>query len=132
MRVVQALRLLRDLLVREGESDQVRRKLAKLFKDPAVGPPLKADLTTGVTALPTWMWVFLKPLVESDAGIHCRHLDDDRDDDDHHRDHNCHRQRTADDADEQRHAAVARPERNLLSQQKRQTAKRGADRAVKT
>ena len=37
MRVVQALHWLRDLLVREGESDQVKRKLAKLFEDPTAG-----------------------------------------------------------------------------------------------
>ena len=81
-----------------------------------------------MTALPTWMWVFLKPLVESDAGVRRRHVDDDRDDADHDR----HQQRTADDADDQRHAAVARPKRKPLSPQKAQTAKRGAARAVKT
>ena len=37
MRVVQALHWLRDLLVREGESDQIKRKLAKLFEDPTSG-----------------------------------------------------------------------------------------------
>lgn len=68
MRLVQALHWLRDLLAREGESDQVRRRLAKLFDDPKVGPPLKADLVAGMAALPTWMWVFLKPLVEGDGG----------------------------------------------------------------
>ena len=67
MRVVQALHWLRDLLAREGESDQVKRKLGKLFEDPTAGPLLKADLTAGMTALPTWMWVFLKPLVEGDT-----------------------------------------------------------------
>jgi hypothetical protein len=68
MRLVQALHWLRDLLAREGESDQVKRKLAKLFDDPKVGPPLKADLVAGMAALPTWMWVFLKPLVEGEDG----------------------------------------------------------------
>jgi hypothetical protein len=68
MRLVQALHWLRDLLAREGESDQVRRKLTKLFDDPQVGPSLKADLTAGMAALPIWMWVFLKPLVEGDGG----------------------------------------------------------------
>ena len=65
MRVVQALHWLRDLLAREGESDQIKRKLAKLFEDPAAGPSLKADLTAGMTALPTWMLAFLKPLIET-------------------------------------------------------------------
>jgi hypothetical protein len=66
MRVIQALHWLRDLLIREGESDRVRQKLAKLFDDPSTGPPLKADINVGKTALPTWMWEFLKPLIEGD------------------------------------------------------------------
>ena len=72
MRVVQALHWLRDLLAREGESDQVKRKLAKFFEDPTIEPPLKADLTAGMTALPTWMWMFLKPLIETDPGVRDR------------------------------------------------------------
>jgi Family of unknown function (DUF6088) len=73
MRVIQALYWLRDLLVREGESDRVKLKLAKLFDDPTAGPPLKADINAGMTALPTWMWMFLKPLIESDTSVHHRH-----------------------------------------------------------
>lgn len=69
MRVVQALHWLRDLLNRDGESDQVKHKLAKLFEDPTIGSVLKADITGGMTALPTWMWVFLKPLVENDPSM---------------------------------------------------------------
>jgi len=64
MRLVQALHWLRDLLGREGESDQIGQKLARLFDDPEVGPLLKADLIAGMATLPTWMWVFLKPFVE--------------------------------------------------------------------
>lgn len=127
MRVVQALHWLRDLLTREGESDQVKRKLAKLFEDPTAGPPLKADLTAGITALPTWMWVFLKPVVENDADDHRRHVDDDRA-----AAADRARERTKDDVDDQRHTAVARPKRKPLSPQKTQTAKRSATRAVKT
>jgi hypothetical protein len=93
MRLVQALHWLRDLLVREGESDQVKRKLAKLFDDPTVGPPLKADLAAGLSALPTWMRVFLKPVIDADPGVARRAIDDDRDDADHDRaDHDRHRQ----------------------------------------
>ena len=69
MRIVQALHWLRDLLNREGESDQVKRTLAKLFEDPTTGSVLKADITAGMTALPTWMWVFLKPMIENDLGM---------------------------------------------------------------
>ncbi|MGX1787059.1 DUF6088 family protein [Bosea sp. NPDC055332] len=63
MRVVQALHWLRDLLGRDGEADRVRRALRKLLDDPAMGPSLKGDLSDGLAALPTWMQVFLKPLI---------------------------------------------------------------------
>lgn len=113
MRVVQALHWLRDLLVREGESDQVRRMLGKFFEDPTAGPTLKADLAAGMTALPTWMWVFLKPLIESDTGVR-------------------HRQRRSDGDDDRHRAAVDRPTREPPSTQKMRTAKRGTSRATKT
>ncbi len=119
MRVVQALHWLRDLLVREGESDQVKRKLAKLFEDPTVGQSLKADLTAGMTALPTWMWVFLKPLIDGDTEARRRHVDDNRAVDD-------------DDDDDQHHAVVVRSKRKPLPTQETQTTKRGAIRATKT
>lgn len=126
MRVVQALHWLRDLLAREGESDQVRRKLGKLFGDPTAGPILKADLTAGMTALPTWMWVFLKPLVEHDVSD--RQIRDDRaaaaDDD--------RPQRGREGDDDQHHAAGVRPRPKPVSTQKTRTAKRGATRAAKT
>jgi hypothetical protein len=125
MRVVQALHWLRDLLVREGESDQVKRKLAKLFEDPTLGPPLKADLAAGLSALPTWMRVFLKPLIDADAGVGRRRIDDDRD----HADHADHDR--ADHDRHQRHAAVARPKPKPLSTQKQRTANRGATRRSK-
>jgi hypothetical protein len=130
MRLVQALHWLRDLLVREGESDQVKRKLAKLFEDPTVGPPLKADLAAGLSALPTWMRVFLKPLIDADAGVGRRRIDDDRDHANQDRaDHDRHRQRRSDDDDDQRHAPVARPK--PLSTRKKRTANRGATRRAK-
>lgn len=116
MRVVQALHWLRDLLDREGESDQVKRKLAKLFDDPTMGPPLREDLVAGMTALPTWMLVFLKPLIDNDAGVHLRHPDRVR-----------HRQRQIDGDDDPPRTSL---KRKPLSQ-KTQTAKRGATAAAK-
>ncbi|GAA4131159.1 DUF6088 family protein [Aminobacter aganoensis] len=110
MRVVQALHWLRDLMAREGESDQVRRKLAKLFEDPVAGPQLKADLTAGMAALPTWMWVFLKPLIEKEAGVGYSHIDD----------------------DDLHAAAVSQPVQKPLSAQQRQAAARGSARTTKT
>lgn len=129
MRVVQALHWLRDLLVREGESDHVKRKLAKLFEDPVAGPQLKADITAGMTALPTWMWVFLKPLVENDAGVGRWHVGDV----DHagaDADHDRQRQRTRDGDDD--HTAVGRRKPKPHSADKTRTAKRGATRTAKT
>ncbi|MGE0765558.1 MAG: DUF6088 family protein [Hyphomicrobiaceae bacterium] len=118
MRVVQALHWLRDLLAREGESDQVKRKLAKLFADPTVGRPLKADLTAGVTALPTWMWVFLRPLVEGESGASRLHIDADRADDDRHR-----RGKPGGDK-RQPSGDVAQPKRAALSARKARTSRR--------
>ena len=68
MRVVQALHWLRDTLGREGESDRIRSKLAKLLNDPTLGSPLKVDLVEGMTALPDWMRMFLKPLIDTGPG----------------------------------------------------------------
>ncbi len=116
MRVVQALYWLRDLLVREGESAQLKRKLIKLFEDPTNGPALKADLTLGLTALPIWMWTFLKPLIQTHPGVDLRQIDNDRDDD---RALQAPRQS---DARGKRKSPVTRARRN---------AKRGAKRAVK-
>ena len=128
MRLVQALHWLRDLLVREGERDQVKRKLAQLFEDPTTGPSLRADLTAGMSALPTWMRVFLKPLIEADAAVGRRHIDDDRDDADHvGADHD--RQRRSE--NDQSHAVVVPPKPKPLSTQKKPIANRGATRRAK-
>ena len=73
MRVVQALHWLRDLLAREGESDQVKRKLGKLFEDPTAGPPSKPISLPGMTALPTWMLgVSQAARSKADPGAHRR------------------------------------------------------------
>ncbi|RXH32532.1 hypothetical protein XH84_14635 [Bradyrhizobium nanningense] len=139
MRIVQALYWLRDLLAREGESDQVKRRLARLFEDPTAGPLLTADLAAGMTALPTWMWVFLKPLVEGGTGARLRHVDnnraaaDDADDDADHVSANHDRRRQRRDGDDDQHrTAAARPKRKSLSTRKTRTVKRNATRKTKT
>jgi hypothetical protein len=126
MRVVQALHWLRDLLVREGESEQVKRKLTKLFEDPAAGPPLKADLAAGMTALPTWMLVFLKPLIETDPNDRRQRADDDHAVAE--RDRNRHYGAGDDD---QRKTGGMQSEPKPLSIQKKRTAKRGTTKATK-
>jgi hypothetical protein len=141
MRVVQALHWLRGLLVREGESDQVKRKLAKLFDDPMTGQALKADLTAGMAALPTWMWVFLKPLIDGDTDARRRPIDDHRytagagagdDADGVDADHGRHRQRAKDGHDHRHHAGAVSPTGEPFSTQGTRIAKRGATRAKKT
>jgi hypothetical protein len=81
-------------------------------------------------ALPTWMWAFLKPLIERDADDHRRYIRDDRDAadaDDHDR-----QQRGRQGDDDQHHAAGVRPRRKSVSTRTTQTAKRGVTRAAKT
>lgn len=129
MRVVQALHWLRDLLVRDGESDPIKHKLAKIFEDPTTGSALKADLTAGMAALPTWMWEFLKPFVDDDPDTRRQHVDDDRtavDDDDRHQQSRGHG------GDHKHHAAVGSSKQKSLSTAKTSAAKRGATGAVKT
>ncbi|WP_298362441.1 DUF6088 family protein [uncultured Bradyrhizobium sp.] len=107
MRVVQALHWMRDLLSREGEANRVRRKLRKLLDDPAAGPPLKADLIDGLTKVPTWMQVFLKPVLQDDQHVPANPAaaDDDHDDDD---DHHHHRRRRRSAASRQQDRAANR------------------------
>jgi hypothetical protein len=131
MRVIQALHWLRDLLVREGESDRIKSKLTTLFDDPTVGPPLKTDLIAGVTALPTWMWAFLKPLVANDAGIPDDDDHDDADTADDHAGHDRHHQRPKDDNDHG-HAAASRSKPKSLATRKIQAGKRGVTRGTRT
>lgn len=132
MRVVQALHWLRDLLIREGESDQIKRKLTKLFNDPLAGPLVRGDLATGMSALPTWMRVFLAPLIKADANVARRHIDHDRDDPNHDdADHDRHRQKRNGGADDQRRVAAARQKPKPLSTQRKSNAKRGATRRSK-
>ena len=114
MRVVQALHWLRDTLGREGETDQVRSKLARLLNDPTLGLPLKVDLVEGMTALPAWMRIFLKPLIDAGPGDPAQLSGDDLGDADRHDgDPERHRRgRKADDpsqADEERPRAKAQP-----------------------
>lgn len=70
MRVVQALHWMRDMFSREGEADQLRAKLRKLLDDPLAGASLKSDLADGLITVPTWMQVFLKPLLAADDDDH--------------------------------------------------------------
>lgn len=127
MRVVQALHWLHDLLAREGESEQVKRKLAKLFQDPAASPSIRADLAAGMAALPTWMRVFLKPLVGIDPGDLGRDPNDDHAGVD--RDRYRQRGRTTD--GDHRQVDASQSKAKQLSTEKKGGAKRDRPRVAK-
>jgi len=127
MRVVQSLHWLRDLLAREGESEQIKRKLGKIFQDPAAGPSIKADLAAGVTTLPTWMRVFLKPLIETDPNGHPWQTDDDHVDADRDR----LQQNSRPIENDQRQADVSQSKPKRLPTQKGSGAKRVRARVAK-
>ena len=66
MRIVQALHWLRDMLPREGEEQRVTRRLQQLLADADHGAAMKADLADGLSTLPTWIQVLLRPLINVD------------------------------------------------------------------
>lgn len=60
MRVVQALRWMRDMLAQDSERERVQAALRRLFADPRHGPAIRDDLRAGLGALPIWMQEFLR------------------------------------------------------------------------
>jgi hypothetical protein len=64
MRVIQALHWLRDMLGREGEADDVRKRLRRLLADPEYGDALRTDLIAGMHTLPAWLQVLLKSVTD--------------------------------------------------------------------
>ena len=67
MRIVQALRWLRDMLSREGEVDDFRTRLRRLLADPVYGDALRTDLIAGMHTLPAWMRVLLRSVIDEKA-----------------------------------------------------------------
>lgn len=58
MRVVQALRWLKDTLPSDG--DQIRSRLLNILQDKKHGPDIRQDLIQGFGALPSWMQLYLR------------------------------------------------------------------------
>jgi hypothetical protein len=67
MRLVQALHWLRDMIEREDERAVLRRRLQRLLDDPDQGEGLRADLAEGLSTLPAWMQVLLKPMLSRNS-----------------------------------------------------------------
>lgn len=64
MRIVQALHWLRDTMGGDPQGDAVvHRRIAALLHDPRQGQTLRDDLAEGLSTLPAWMQVFLKPML---------------------------------------------------------------------
>jgi Family of unknown function (DUF6088) len=61
MRVVQALHWLQDTL--QSDAPRVRKRLQAIFADPMHGFAITADLSDGLSTLPTWMQIFLRDLI---------------------------------------------------------------------
>jgi hypothetical protein len=66
MRIVQALHWLHDMKGGQGD-DRTLLRLRRLLNDSEQGPRLKSDLREGLSTLPAWMQVLLKPLLTEDA-----------------------------------------------------------------
>ena len=68
MRLVQALHWLRDTMENSEENEFLRRRVTRLLNDKKEGGGLRADLRDGLSALPAWMQVWLKPMLPDEAG----------------------------------------------------------------
>ena len=62
MRVVQALHWLRDML--SNDHERIGRRLTAILADPDHGAAISADLREGLSNLPDWMQIFLRPLLD--------------------------------------------------------------------
>ena len=65
MRVVQALHWMRDMLTQQSERQRVREALGRILADPRHGQAIRADLLSGLSALPIWMQEFLRGMLDS-------------------------------------------------------------------
>jgi hypothetical protein len=62
MRFVQALHWLRDML--PSDDGTLRKRLASIVKDPDHGQAIQKDLRGGLSAMPEWMRVIVRDLLQ--------------------------------------------------------------------
>jgi hypothetical protein len=62
MRFVQALHWLRDML--PSDDGSLRKRLASILKDPDHGQAIQDDLRRGMSAMPEWMRVIVRDLLQ--------------------------------------------------------------------
>jgi len=63
MRLVQALHWLKPKFADSFEHQRIQKRVTKLLSDPGQGADLRQDLKAGMSALPSWMQDFLRPLL---------------------------------------------------------------------
>jgi hypothetical protein len=62
MRFVQALHWLRDML--PSDDGSLRKRLVSILKDPDHGKAIQNDLRGGMSAMPEWMRVIVRDLLQ--------------------------------------------------------------------
>jgi hypothetical protein len=62
MRFVQALHWLRDML--PSDDGSLRKRLVSILKDPDHGQAIQNDLHGGMSAMPEWMRVIVRDLLQ--------------------------------------------------------------------
>ena len=68
MRLVQALHWMRDML--PSDDGSLRKRLLSILKDPDLGLAIQDDLRSGLSALPEWMRVIVRDLLQQiSAGV---------------------------------------------------------------
>jgi hypothetical protein len=67
MRFVQALHWLRDMLPTDDGS--LRKRLVSILKDPDHGQAIQNDLRSGLSAMPEWMRVIVRDLLQQVSAV---------------------------------------------------------------
>jgi hypothetical protein len=62
MRFVQALHWLRDML--PSDDGSLRKRLVSILRDPDHGQAIQNDLRSGLSAMPEWMRVIVRDLLQ--------------------------------------------------------------------
>lgn len=65
MRLVQALRWLKDMLT--VDDSHVQKRIRKILTDPVQGQRIQDDLGQGFNVLPSWMQDYLRPLLDTSS-----------------------------------------------------------------
>lgn len=65
MRLVQALRWLKDMLM--VDDSHVQKRIRHILKDPLQGQRIQDDLAQGFNVLPSWMQDYLRPFIDASS-----------------------------------------------------------------